>query len=275
MRFTKMHGCGNDYVFVDCFQQPAPESPGQLAKIISDRHRGVGSDGLILIEPSQEADARMRMWNADGSRGEMCGNGLRCVGKYLFDRKLVADSEFQVATDAGLRGVKIEESNGGESRVRVAMGRPILAAADIPTTLPGNPPTDAVIQVAEYTFPVTCVSMGNPHCVLFVDEPNDDLVLRCGPLIEHHTAFPQRTNVEFVKVVSQNELRIRVWERGSGETQACGTGACAAVVAAVLKGFTSRTVDCHLPGGTLTVEWDSNAGVLLAGPAMEVFSGNW
>lgn len=275
MQFTKMHGAGNDYVFVDCFAQPAPAEPAELARAISDRHCGVGSDGLILIEPSETADARMRVWNADGSAGEMCGNGLRCVGKYLFDRNMVAGPEFRIATGAGVRQVRIEETNERESRVRIEMGEPILEAGRIPTTLPGNPLLDVVLVVDGGQLWVTCVSMGNPHCVVFVDVHSDDLVLSKGPVIERHPAFPARTNVEFVRVLSKTEIEIRVWERGSGETRACGTGACAAVVAGHLTGRLSRRVACRLPGGVLDVEIAKTGLVNLTGPAVEVFHGTW
>lgn len=275
MRFTKMHGAGNDYVYVDLFDQPMPDDPAELAIAVSDRHRGVGGDGLILIGPSDVAEARMRMWNADGSPGEMCGNGLRSVGKYLYDRGRVEQTKFVVETAAGLRGVVIEESNGRTGQVTVDMGRPVLVASEIPTSLPGEPPLEVSLAVGEESLIVSALSMGNPHCVLFEKVLTDERIARLGPAIENHPAFPNRTNVEFTRVLSPAEIQLRVWERGSGETQACGTGACAAVVAGCLTGRLDRRVACQLPGGTLTVHWDESDIVHLSGPAVEVFSGEW
>ncbi|HUG94232.1 MAG TPA: diaminopimelate epimerase [Planctomycetaceae bacterium] len=275
MRFTKMHGAGNDYVYVDCFQQPPPPNPGALARAVSDRHTGIGADGLILIEPSDVADARMRMWNADGTAGEMCGNGIRCVAKYLYERNLARKDVQTIDTGGGVKTLWPAVVNGRVEHVRVNMGRPILEAARIPTTLPGDPPVLAALDLADRRMSVTCVSMGNPHCVLFVEELTDHWVLSMGPVIEQHPAFPARINVEFVQVQSRSELAIRVWERGAGETLACGTGACAAAVAAVLAGRTGRTVACRLRGGTLEVDWSETGDVILTGPAVEVFEGDW
>jgi len=275
MRFTKMHGLRNDYVYVNTFAERIDGDVVQLAQKISDRHAGVGGDGLILITPSEQADARMRMYNADGSESEMCGNGIRCVAKYVYDHGIARQEELTIETGRGVLTLQVFPVNGKVEQVRVNMGAPILEPAQIPTTLPGTPPVSVPLEVDGRTFHVTAVSMGNPHCVLFVDEITDDLVLRVGPKIETHPAFPRRVNVEFIKVLSRSEIQMRVWERGSGETQACGTGACASAVAAVLNGLTDRTVLCHLPGGDLTLEWAESGDVFMTGPATEVFSGEW
>jgi len=275
MRFTKMHGAGNDYVYVNCFEEKISQEIPALARQISDRHRGVGGDGLILICPSESADARMRMYNADGSEAGMCGNGLRCVAKYVYDHGIAHKEELRLETGRGVLTVQVFPQNGRVEQVRVNMGAPIFEPAQIPTTLPGIPPVQAKLEVGGHSLEVTSVSMGNPHCVTFVDEITDDWVLNLGPQIEKHPAFPHRVNAEFIKVISPSEIQMRVWERGSGETQACGTGACAAAVAGVLNGLTERTVLCHLPGGDLTLEWAENGDVFMTGPATEVFSGEW
>jgi diaminopimelate epimerase len=282
MRFTKMHGAGNDYIYVDCFRDAAPQDVPAFARTVSDRHRGIGADGVILIGPSARADARMQMWNADGSRAEMCGNGLRCVAKYVFDHGIARKDLLRIETDRGVLAVTVEAPHGTVERVQVNMGAPILEASAIPTTLPGNPPIRASLELpglAWFTgrrgLEVTCVSMGNPHCVVFVDELGDDWVQKVGPAIERHPAFPNRVNVEFVRPLSPSEVAIRVWERGSGETQACGTGACAVTVAGVLAGVSDRRLLVHLRGGDLTCQWLEMGDVLLAGPATEVFTGEW
>ncbi|MFO1023286.1 MAG: diaminopimelate epimerase [Planctomycetales bacterium] len=221
------------------------------------------------------ADARMRMFNADGSESEMCGNGVRCVAKYVYDHGICTRPELQIETGRGVLTLQIEDKGGKAERVRVNMGKPILQNTEIPTTLPGAPPIREKLQVAEKTLEVTCVSMGNPHCVTFVDEVNDDWVLRIGPQVEKHVAFPRRVNAEFIQVLSPKEFNMRVWERGSGETQACGTGACASAVAGVLNGLTERRVLAHLPGGDLELEWSESGEVFMTGPAVEVFSGVW
>lgn len=276
MKFTKMHGAGNDYVYVDCFQHPMPNDPAQLAIQIADRHTGVGGDGLILICPSDIADARMRMYNADGSEAEMCGNGIRCVAKYVFDHGIHPHSSMRIETEAGVLDLELEIVDDKAHRVTVDMGEPILDAEEVPTKLVGNPVVDVALQVDGQEFKVTCLSMGNPHCVVFVDEATDDLVHRLGPLIENHEAFPARVNVEFVESISRSELRQRTWERGSGETLACGTGAGAVCVAANLTGRSERRVLIHLLGGDLELNWDEETGhVFKTGPAVEVFSGEW
>jgi diaminopimelate epimerase len=281
MRFTKMHGAGNDYVYVDCFAQPVPANPAELARRVSDRHVGIGGDGLILILPSPVADARMQMFNADGSESEMCGNGIRCVAKYVYDHGLVRKPTLAIQTKAGILSLDLEIAEGRVCRARVDMGEPILEPSRIPTTLPGNPAlpgspvVDAELEVAGRRLSVTCVSMGNPHCVTFVDRLTDDWVLGVGPQIEVDPHFPRRVNAEFVEIVSPTEVRVRVWERGSGETQACGTGASAVCVAASLAGRTQRKILAHLPGGDLELDWADNNHVYLTGPAVEVFSGEW
>jgi diaminopimelate epimerase len=276
MRFVKMHGAGNDYVYVDCFNNPMPHDPAGLSRRISDRHFGVGSDGLILICPSEQADARMRMFNADGSEAEMCGNGVRCVAKYLHDCGLVRKPRLTVETGRGVLTLDLEVRDGLVRQVTVDMGEPILESARIPTALPGDPPRDAALEVAGQTLRVTCVSMGNPHCVTYVDDVTDEVVLGVGPKVERHPAFPRRTNAEFVRVNRPGDVTVRVWERGSGETLACGTGACAVAVAGVLTGRTQRRVVAHLPGGDLQLYWsEKDNHVYLTGPAVEVFSGEW
>jgi diaminopimelate epimerase len=291
MRFTKMQGCGNDYLYVDCFRDPMPHDPPGLSRAMSARHFGVGADGLILICPSDKADARMRMYNADGSEAEMCGNGIRCLAKYVYEHGLVRKPTLTVETGSGVLTLELELSAGGVRQVCVDMGEPILEAARIPTTLPGNPPKDVnlvlpnltefpaikgALGIATEQFRVTCVSVGNPHCVVFVNEITDVHVLLAGTQIEQHPAFPRKTNVEFVKVIRPEEATMRVWERGSGETLACGTGACAVCVAGVLTGRTQRRLTVHLRGGDLQLHWsESDNHVYMTGPAVEVFSGDW
>ncbi len=281
MRFTKMHGAGNDYIYVDCFAQPVPTDVPELARQISDRRFGVGADGLILVCPSERADAEMRMYNADGSYSEMCGNGIRCVAKYVYDHGIKRSNELKIETAGRVLSLELEATNGLVERVRVDMGEPILLPAEIPTTLRSamdskGPVVDVPLSVNGREFPVSCVSMGNPHCVVFVEEATDDWVLNIGPRVEVDSHFPKRVNVEFVEVLSRNELRQRTWERGSGETFACGTGACAVTVAGVLSGRTERKVTIHLRGGDLSIEWNEGDNhVYKTGPAEEVFSGEW
>lgn len=274
-RFTKMHGAGNDYVYVNAFTEKLPHNLPALAVAVSDRHTGIGADGLILICPSERGDARMRMYNADGSESEMCGNGVRCVAKYVHDHGIARKEDLQIETGRGVLPIHVEVQNGRVVRARVNMGTPILEAAQIPTTLAGSPPQNVKLSAGGREFDVTCVSMGNPHCVAFVDEINDDWVLRIGPQVERHPAFPRKVNAEFVQVLSPREFNMRVWERGSGETLACGTGACAVAVAGVLTGRLERHVVGHLPGGDLELEWSESGEVFMTGPATEVFSGEW
>ncbi|MBO5154493.1 MAG: diaminopimelate epimerase [Eubacterium sp.] len=279
MKFTKMQGCGNDYVYVNCFSETV-EHPEEVAKMVSDRHFGIGSDGLILIRPSQVADFEMAMYNADGSRGEMCGNGIRCVAKYVYDFGLTDKTSISVETLAGIKYLDLTVKNGKVEKVRVNMGAPILTPAEVPVDTTLFPDTsDAVIaqplNVAGKEYKVTCASMGNPHCVIFMDEDVRRLDLeKIGPDFENHPAFPKRVNTEFVNVIDETHLRMRVWERGSGETLACGTGTCATVVAAILNGLTKDAVDVELLGGSLYIEWDRAANlVYMTGPATVVFNG--
>lgn len=273
LRFTKMHGLGNDYVYVDCFSQPKPDGAA-LARTVSPRRTGVGSDGVILILPSVTADCRMEMYNADGSRGEMCGNGIRCVGKYVYERGLSKNNPLRVETDAGVKTLFLSVNNDTVETVTVDMGEPIFDARAIPVALDHSPVVRHSLSLRRYDVEFTAVSMGNPHCVLFVPDVAQAPVQELGPLLEHHPLFPSRVNVEFVEVVEPTTLRMRVWERGSGETDACGTGACAAVVAASLLGHARRRAEVHLRGGVLKVEWgERDNHVYMTGPAVEVFQG--
>ncbi|MGE0756584.1 MAG: diaminopimelate epimerase [Pirellulaceae bacterium] len=282
LRFTKMHGAGNDYLYVDCISQPPPADPSALARAMSHRHFGVGADGIILIRPSEKADARMQMFNADGSEAEMCGNGIRCFAKYIYDHGIAPRDRLHVETGHGVLALDVVgKVQGKVNRIRVDMGEPILEAAKIPTRLPGDPVVNRELEVAGRRLQVTCVSMGNPHCVVFMDPANglglnDDLVLGVGPQIETHPLFPARVNVEFVEVLGRGEVRQRTWERGSGETWACGTGASAVCVAGVLTGRTERRLLNHLIGGDLELDWDARTNhVLMTGPAVEVCTGEW
>ncbi|WP_417744988.1 diaminopimelate epimerase [Rosistilla oblonga] len=277
MQFTKMQGAGNDYVYIDCFAQPTPENIADLAIKISDRHFGVGGDGMVLIQPSEIADARMRMFNADGSESEMCGNAIRCVAKYLYDHDIRRTPTLNIETGVGVLKLDLQAEGDRVQQVTVNMGKPILEAAEVPTTiLPSGRVVDEKFEIDGHQLSVTCVSMGNPHCVCFVESATDELVLGLGPKIEVDPRFPNRTNVEFVEVISRGELRQRTWERGSGETWACGTGASAVCAAAVLSGRTDRDVLIHLLGGDLRLRWDEASGDMFkTGPAVEVFTGQW
>lgn len=271
MRFSKMHGAGNDYVYIDCFEEDIPADPAALARQVSRRHFGVGSDGLVLILPADSADAQMRMFNADGSEAEMCGNALRCVAWYLRDRKRCDQDQISVVTGRGVLTATVTHSTPCGGRVRVDMGQPLLDAASIPTSLPR---AEGTLRVGSAEYEVTCVSMGNPHCVLFCPSIEEAPVETLGPQLEQHASFPARTNVEFAEVVSRTELKVRVWERGSGETLACGTGACAAVVAAVTRGLCERSVTVRLRGGTLEIAWPVDGPVEMTGPVTEVYRGD-
>jgi diaminopimelate epimerase len=276
MQFTKMHGIGNDYVYISTFDQPPPVDPRQLAVTVSDRHFGIGGDGLILIMPSERADARMRMFNADGSEGEMCGNGVRCVAKYLYDHDLTKKQQVTIETGRGILTLDLEVSGGRARRVRVDMGLPILDSERIPTLLPGNPPIDVSVEVDDRVLAITAVSTGNPHAVFYVADVAGFPLESLGPTLERHPAFPNRVNVHVVEVMGPGEVRMRTWERGSGITLACGTGACAVCVAGVLTGRTDRSILAHLPGGDLELSWpDDRSSVFMTGPATEVFSGEW
>jgi diaminopimelate epimerase len=274
MRFIKMHGIGNDYVYVDCFQERVSE-PERLAVRISNRHVGVGGDGLILIMPSDKADARMRIFNADGSEAQMCGNGIRCLAKYVYESGISRKSELVVETPAGVLSLRLMTANGSVNKVQVNMGKPRLRRQDIPMRGEGDRVLAEKLAAGDREFAVTCVSMGNPHCIIYVEDVAQFPVTHYGPLLEHHPQFPQRTNVEWVEWVNAREIRQRTWERGSGETLACGTGACAATVASVLNGRTERAVTVHLLGGDLEIEWAADEHVYMTGPAVEVFRGDW
>ncbi len=276
MKFTKMHGAGNDYVYVNCFQETLPLPAPQLAIRISDRRFGVGGDGLILIEPSSLADARMRMFNADGSEAEMCGNGIRCVAKYVYEHGICDQENLTIETGNGVLQLQLQIEQGKVAWVTVDMGEPRLFPDEIPTTLSSErrPIINFKTQFDGRELSVNTVSMGNPHCVIFVPTASDDLVLGLGPKIENDPRFPKRTNVEFIEVISPVELRQRTWERGSGETWACGTGASAVCVAGVLSGHSQREVLIHLLGGDLKLRWDEASNhVFMTGGATEVFHG--
>jgi len=271
--FTKMHGAGNDYVYVNGFEVKVVD-PAAVARAVSPRRKGIGSDGLILIQPSSVAAVRMEMYNADGSRGEMCGNGIRCVGKYAYDHGITRDNPLRVETDSGIKTLELDVQGGAVRSVTVDMGEPILEPARIPVRLDGSRVVDAPLEVAGETHRVTCVSMGNPHCVLFLQDIAALDLETIGPRFERHERFPKGINTEFIEVLGRDEMDMRVWERGSGETAACGTGACAAAVAGVLTGRTSRRVLIHLAGGDLTIEWrESDDHVAMRGEAVEVFRG--
>lgn len=264
MKFTKMQGLGNDYVYVDCFRETV-ENPERTAVLVSDRHFGIGSDGLILIKPSKAADCQMDMYNLDGSRGAMCGNGIRCVGKYAYDHGIVPRERttLTVETASGVKTLSVRAEDGKAVELTVDMGRPEQTS---------RVPEQIRVDGKEYQF--IGISMGNPHAVLFVDDVKAVPLASIGPRFERHERFPDRTNTEFVQVTDRGHIKMRVWERGSGETMACGTGACASAVACVLAGYTDTKVEVELLGGTLTVEWDRERDtVYMTGPAVEVFSG--
>jgi diaminopimelate epimerase len=277
MKFTKMQGLGNDYIYIDCFATTTTvENPAALAPKISNRHFGVGGDGLVLILPSAIAAARMQMFNADGSEAEMCGNAIRCVAKYLYDHRLVSQEDFEIETLSGIKRITVRTEHSNVRTVRVDMGMPILESRRVPvnTDLPETVRFPLAVNGRSYNF--TAVSMGNPHCVIFVPEISDAMVWKDGPAIEINPLFPRKTNVEFVQVVSRDLIVMRVWERGSGETLACGTGSCASAVAAMLNSLTDRKVTVRLLGGDLEVEWDPvDNHVYMTGPAVEVFQGEW
>ena len=274
MKFTKMHGIGNDYVYVDCFRETV-EHPSEVAKKISDRHFGIGSDGLILIKPSEHADFKMDMYNADGSSGEMCGNGIRCVAKFVYDKGLTDKGRISVETPSGVKMLDLSVEGGKVAFVKVDMGAPGLTAKKIPVVADTDEVVGQPLCAGGEEYIVTCVSMGNPHCVAILQEDVRGLDLeKVGPLFEKHERFPKRVNTEFVNVLDEETIRMRVWERGSGETLACGTGACAAAVAAVLNGRTKDEVTVKLAGGDLRIQWDRKENVVyMTGRAETVFEG--
>jgi len=277
LKFTKMHGIGNDFVVVNALSDaPEEERLPEISRKITDRKFGVGGDGLILVLPSRVADFRMRMFNPDGSEAEMCGNGIRCFAKYVFDRRLIAEPTIKVETLAGVKFLKMLTRGGKVEAVRVDMGSPRLLRSEIPMRGDDNGKVIGEGLRAEgRRFEITAVNMGNPHVVIFDDNLDTFPVTRYGPAIENHKSFPQRTNVQFVQVCNPGEIIVKTWERGAGETLACGTGACAAVVACVLNNKTGRNVLVHLPGGDLRVEWTGDNRVVLTGPAEEVFEGDF
>lgn len=273
MKFTKMQGLGNDYVYVNCFEEKV-ENPSELAVKVSDRHFGIGSDGLILIRPSEVADFRMTMFNADGSESEMCGNGIRCVGKYVYDYGLTDKTEVSVETLAGIKYLKFIIKDGKVDMVTVNMGEPILKPELVPVVGEGDAVIDSPIEVAGKEYKMTCVSMGNPHSVVFVDDVDNFPLHEVGPLFEHHKAFPRRVNAEFCQVIDRTHAKMRVWERGTGETLACGTGTCATAVACILNGKTEDEMTITLLGGDLIIRWDREKNVIyMTGPARVVFDG--
>lgn len=272
MRFTKMHGIGNDYVYINCFEENVPEDArGELARKLADRHFGVGGDGLIFICPSDRADFCMDMYNLDGSAGGMCGNGIRCVGKYVYDRGLTDKVAFTVESGGEIKRLSLSVENGTVQSVTVDMGAPILKPADIPVQAEGTDFIARPIEVFGKRYEGTCVSMGNPHCVVFVDNVDSLDLPHIGPAFEHHPLFPERVNTEFIQVLDRHTLKMRVWERGSGETLACGTGACASVVAGVLNDRCEREATVRLLGGDLSIRWADT--VYMQGPATMVFDG--
>ncbi len=274
LHFTKMQGTGNDYVYVDLFHEAVADPPA-LAVRISDRHFGIGSDGLILIAPSGVADCRMIMYNADGSEGAMCGNGIRCVAKYVYDHGIVQKDNITVETMSGVKTLKLTVKDGAVTYVEVNMGKAVLKPADIPVKAEGESFVARQIVVDGKEYKATCVSMGNPHCVIFTEGIDDLDLEKIGPAFEHHEWFPDRINTEFVEVVDDHTIRMRVWERGSGETISCGTGTCASTVAAVLNGYCSRgeEIEVQIRGGKLYDTYLENGEVLMKGPAVTVFDG--
>lgn len=275
MRFTKMHGLGNDYVYVNCFKEVV-ENPAEVSRKVSDRHFGIGSDGLILIKPSDKADFRMDMYNADGSQAEMCGNGIRCVGKYVYDYGLTDKEHISVETLAGIKYLDFQIEGGKVAMVTVDMGAPELTAEKVPVVSDNEQVINENILVDGKEWAMTCVSMGNPHCFVFIEELVKDFPLeKIGPQFENHERFPKRVNTEFIEVLDRKTANMRVWERGSGETMACGTGACASAVAAVLCGHMDDEITLHLLGGNLMIRWDREQNkVYMTGPATVVFDGD-
>lgn len=276
MKFTKMHGCGNDYIYVDGAKEKIPQDKKpEVVRKLSDRHFGIGGDGVIFINPSDEADFEMEMYNMDGSRAEMCGNGIRCVAKFVYDKGLTDQTSISIISCGKIKYLDLFIEEGKVSTVKVNMGSPILKASDIPVICDSRDEIIAEpIEVGDKVYEMTCVSMGNPHAVIFMDEVSSLPLEKIGPLFENHVRFPNRTNTEFVKVLDEETVEMRVWERGTGETLACGTGACATVVACVLNGLTKEQVTVKLLGGNLQIQWDRDANlVYMTGPAATVFEG--
>ncbi len=279
MKFTKMHGCGNDYIYINgAVERIASEDKPELVRKISDRHFGIGGDGAIFINPSTEADFEMEMYNADGSRAEMCGNGIRCVAKYVYDNGLTDKTNISIVSCGQVKYLELFLKDGGVDTVRVNMGAPELSAGKIPVTAENGKDRviDEAITVQGNEYKMTCVSMGNPHAVVFMDEVERLDIEKIGPYFENHECFPKRINTEFVKVIDRTHVQMRVWERGTGETLACGTGCCATVVACILNGLTDETVTVKLLGGEIQITWDREADlVYMTGPATTVFDGEY
>ncbi len=273
MKFTKMQGIGNDYIYINCFEEKV-ENPSKLSVRLSDRHFGIGSDGIILIEPSAGADCRMDIYNADGSQAMMCGNGIRCVGKYIYERGIAKKDVLKIDTMSGIKTLRLDIQDDTVESVTVDMGAPGFKAQKIPAVFSKDQIIDEPVTVDGVNYRITCVSMGNPHCVLFVDDVNKIDIEKIGPKLENHAMFPNRANIEFIQVLNKNEVNMRVWERGSGETWACGTGACACAAACFVNKKTERKVKVHLRGGDLEINWDEKTGnVYMTGPAEFVFDG--
>ena len=283
MKFTKMHGIGNDYVYVNCFEEELAMDPGRLAELVSDRHCGIGSDGLILIKPSAVADFCMDMYNSDGSRGAMCGNGIRCVAKYVYDHGMTNMTTIRIETLSGIKTIDLTVKDGKVRLANVDMGMPVLLSQGVNRELTPEVRKEIadseiweVLDVQDKEMSMIHISMGNPHAVFFVDDVDNIEIEKIGPAIETHPRFPDRTNVEFVQIVDESHVKMRVWERGAGETMACGTGACAVAVACRLAGYSQDKVDVRLLGGTLTIFWNlDNGHVEMCGPATEVFTGEF
>lgn len=274
MKFTKMHGIGNDYVYVNCFTETVP-NPEETSRFVSDRHFGIGSDGLILIKPSKIADFEMDMYNSDGSPGAMCGNGIRCVAKYVYDYGLTDKTSITVSTRSGIKYLDLTVENGKVVRVKVDMGAPLLNASDIPVRFKKEQLINEPVCIDGKEFHITCVSMGNPHCVVPVEDVDHLKIEEIGPKFEHSDYFPDRVNTEFIRVMDRNTVQMRVWERGAGETWACGTGACAVAAACILNGWTEDNVLVKLRGGDLEIFWDRNKNTIyMTGPAKVVFDGS-
>lgn len=275
MRFTKMQGAGNDYIYLNGFNR-LPSHLNELSQKMSDRHFGVGSDGLVVILPSENCDFRMRMFNSDGTEAEMCGNASRCVGKYVYENRLTSKTELTLETLAGVKHLKLHIHEGKVHQVSVDMGEPILSAQEIPVNISNSPIVAYPMAIEDNLFEITCVSMGNPHAVIFLDDLDRYDLHHIGAIVENHELFPRRTNVEFVEILSPEHLKMRVWERGAGETLACGTGACASLVAAVLNKKANRRATLHLLGGDLQIEWEEKSNhVYMTGGAVTVFEGEW
>ncbi len=272
MYFTKMQGCGNDYIYVDGAKEKV-ENRSALSVKLSDRHFGIGSDGIIFIDPCEGADFEMQMFNADGSEAEMCGNGIRCVGKFVYDKGMIKKDTVSIKTKAGIKVLKLFIENDKVKSVRVDMGVPILEPEKIPVMISGDRVVSSPIQIEDKEYRITCVSMGNPHCVVFTDDVDYLEIERIGPLFENNGIFPERINTEFVNVRDRKNIEMRVWERGSGETLACGTGACASVVACVLNDLTDRKTAVKLTGGILDIEYAEDGHVYMTGPAETVYEG--